>query len=165
MNLHNQIHKDLVVEQRQNGQPGKQGSFIMIQSSKEIDNTELAANCVREIDSYYRGEPTSEKYSVELLRRAIARGESEAWKWIEQCYSEPISNWLGCHPQWEIATKLGSKEQYVARTTKRFKQMTILNKHIECVSIADAFRYLRVCLNGVILDRLRFYSCSKENPS
>ena len=119
------------------------------------------------------GVTAHDTFIIFTQQERIFRGElfppqfrfSLAWKWIEQCYSEPISNWLACHPQWEIATKLGSKEQYVARTIKRFKQMTMLNKRIECTSIADAFRYLRVCLNGIILDRLRFYSCSKEKPS
>lgn len=165
MNLHNRIHKDLVIERHQNGQHGKKGFLFLVQSSKEMDNTELAAFCVREIDSFRRGEPTSEKYSVELLRRAIVKGESEAWECIQLCYSEPISDWLCYHPQWEIAAKLGSKEQYVARTINRFKQMSMLNQHIDCNSIGDTLRYLRVCLNGVILDRLRFYSCSKEIPS
>ncbi len=164
MNLSNLIHNDLVVERHQNGQQSNRRSFVLIESMEEMDNTELAANCAREIDSYSRGEPTSEKYSVELLRLAIVQGEPEAWKWIQQCYGELISSWLRYHPLWEIAITLGSQEQYVARTVQRFKQMTKFNQQFECDSIADAFRYLRVCLNGVILDGLRFYTCSKENP-
>lgn len=164
MNLHNRIHKDLVVEGHQNGQHGKKGSLFLVQSSKVMNNTELAAYCMREIDNFRRGEQTSEKYNVELLRRAIVQGEPEAWKWIQLCYCEPISNWLCYHPRWEIAAKLGSKELYVARTIHRFKQMTMLNQHMECNSIGDTFRYLRVCLNGVIIEILRFYSCSIEIP-
>jgi hypothetical protein len=164
MNLYSLIHKDLVVERHQNGQQSNKRPFVLIESMKEMDNIELAANCAREIETYSRGEPTSEKYSVELLRLAIVQGEPEAWIWIQQCYGELISSWLRCHPLWEIAIALGSPDQYVARTVERFKQMTTLNQHIECDSIADAFKCLRVCLNGVILDMLRYYSCSKEIP-
>jgi hypothetical protein len=101
MNLKNQMHKNLVVERHQNVQHGKKLSLILNQSSGEMSNSELAAYCVREIDKYCRGEPTSEKYSVELLRRAIVQREPEAWKWVQQ---------------------------YVSRTIKRFKQTTMLNQ-------------------------------------
>ncbi len=165
MNLNNQRYKNLVVEHRHNARYSKKRSFILNQSRRGMSNIELAACCVREINSYRRGEPTSGSCSVELLRRAIVHEEPEAWKCVQQCYCEPISSWLRCHPQWEVASKLGSSEQYVARTIKRFKQVTMLNQDIEWGSIADIFRYLRVCLNGVILDILRVYSCSKEIPS
>lgn len=160
----NRMHKDLVVERNQNGQQSNKSSFILIDSVEKMNNTELVAHCAREIDSYRRGEPTSEKYSVELLRLAIVQGEPEAWKLIQQSYSELISSWLRYHPQWKIAIELGSQDQYIALTFKRFKKMTTLNQQVECDSIADAFKYLRVCLNGVILDILRFYSCSRELP-
>ena len=160
----NRMHKDLVVERDQNGQQSNKSSFILIESMEEINNAELAAHCAREIDSYRRGELTSEKYSVELLRLAIVQGEPEAWKSIQQCYGELISSWLRYHPQWKIAIGLGSQDQYIALTFKRFKKMTTLNQQVECDSIADAFMYLRICLNGVILDILRFYSCSREIP-
>ncbi len=162
MNLYSQMHKDPVIESHKNRQQRNTSSFILIESMRELDNIELAAYCARELDNYRRGEPTSEKYSVELLQLAIVQGEPEAWKWIEQCYGGLISSWLRYHPQWEIAMTLGSQEQYVARTVKRFKQMISLNQHIECASIADALKYLRVCLNGVILDMLRFDSVSRE---
>jgi hypothetical protein len=162
MNLNNQMHKNLVVESLQNVQHGNKRSQILNQSSREMNNTELAACCVREINYYRRGEPTSERYTVELLRRAIVQGEPEAWNWVQQCYCELIASWLRHHPQWEVASKLGSSEEYVARTIKRFKQITMLNKDIEWSSMAEIFQYLRVCLNGVILEILRVYSCSKE---
>lgn len=162
MSLHNQMHKDPVIESHKNKQQRNTSSFILIESMKELDSIELAASSAREIDNFRRGEPTSEKYSVELLRLAIVQGEPEAWKWIEQCYGALISSWLRYHPQGEIAMTLGSQEQYVARAVKRFRQMSTLNQHFECASIADALKYLRVCLNGVILDMLRFYSCSRE---
>jgi hypothetical protein len=159
------MYKDLVVERHQSGQHSNKISFILIDSMEEMNTTELAAHCAREIDSYRRGEPTSEEYSVELLRLAIVQGEPEAWKSIQQCFGELISSWLRYHPQWKIAIKLGSQDEYIALTFKRFKQMITLNQPIEFESLAEAFTYLRVCLNGVILDTLRLYSCSGEFSS
>ena len=164
MSLYNQMHKDGVLERHQSGQQSKKSSFILIKSLEEMNTTELAAHCAREIDSFRRGEPTSERYTVELLRLAIERGEPEAWRSIQQCYSELILSWLCYHPQWKIALQLGSEEHYVTSTVNRFKQMTSLNQQIACDSMAEALRYLQVCLNGVMLDRLRFYSCSREIP-
>jgi hypothetical protein len=153
------MHKDLVVERHQNVQQRNKSSFILIDSMEEMNIAELAAHCAREIDSYRRGEPTDEEYSVGLLRLAIVQGEPEAWKSIQQCFGELISSWLRYHPQWKIAIKLGCQDQYIALTFKRFKQMITLNQPIEFESLAEAFTYLRVCLNGVILDTLRYYSC------
>ncbi len=39
----------------------------------------LAAHCLREIDNYCRGEPYTDTYGVELLRRETVEDAQEAW--------------------------------------------------------------------------------------
>ena len=165
MNPNIRVHKDLVVESHQGSQHDKkQQSLTLNQSGSEMNATELAAHCVGEINNFRRGEPGTEKYSVELLRRATLQGEQEAWAWIQQCFGELVLSWLRRHSYREAACGLDSEENYVAQTFERFWQATALTQHIEFNSLAGALQYLHACLNGAIVDTLRAYSRSREIP-
>src|SRR5437762_11824313 len=88
------IHKDLVVESHQGLQYNKKQSLTSHQSSSEMSCIELASHCVGEIHNFRRGELSSEKYSVELLRRATVQGEQEGGVWVQNCFSEVVISWL-----------------------------------------------------------------------
>lgn len=158
------FHKDLLMESHQSLRYDKKQSLRLNQAGSEMSNMELATHCVGEIDSVRRGELSSEKYSVELLRRATVQGEQEACVWIQQCFSELVLSWLHNHPERKAACELDSEENYVARTFERFWQATALTQHIEFNSLAGALHYLQACLNGAVIDTLRAYSLSKEMP-
>jgi len=165
MNPNIRVHKDLVVESHQGSQHDKkQQSLTLNQSGSEMNATELAAHCVGEINNFRRGEPGTEKYSVELLRRATVQGDQEAWAWIQQCFGELVLSWLRRHSYREAAYCLDSDENYVAQTFERFWQATALTQHIEFNSLAGALQYLHACLNGAIVDTLRAYSRSRGIP-
>ena len=164
MNPNIRIHKDLVVESHQDLQHDKKQSLTLNQSGSEMNTAELAAHCVGEINNFRRGKPGTEKYSVELLRRATVQGDKEARAWIQQCFRELVLSWLRRHPNREVACELHSEEYYVAQTFERFWQATALTQHIEFNSLAGALQYLHACLNGAMIDTLRAYSRSKEIP-
>ncbi len=157
-------HKDQVIESHQDLQNNKMQSLTLKQSGSEMSCIELATRCVGEIHNFRRGELGSEKYSVELLRRATVQGEQEACVWVEQCLSELVLSWLHSHPERGIACELNSDENYVARTFERFWQATTLTQHIEFNSLAGALHFLQACLNGAVIDTLRAYSPSNEIP-
>ena len=159
------VHKGLVVESQQGLQHDKKKhSLASNQPGSEMNTTQLAAHCVREINNVRRGEPGAEIYSLELLRRATVQGDQEAWTWIQHCFSEQVLSWLRRHAYRETACRLDSEENYVAQTFERFWQATALTQHIEFNSLAGALHYLRACLNGAIVDTLRAYSRAKEIP-
>jgi len=165
MNPNIRVHKDLVVESHQGSQHDKkQHSLTLNQLGSEMNATELAAHCVRELNNFRRGESSTEIYSVELLRRATVQGDQDAWIWMQQCFGELVLSWLRRHPNREAACRLDSEENYVAQTFERFWQATALTQHIEFNSLAGAFQYLHACLNGAVVDTLRAYSRSKEIP-
>jgi hypothetical protein len=112
----------------------------------------------------FAGEPGTETYGVELLRRATVQGNEEARTWIQQCFNELVLSWLRNHPDRGAASKLHSEEYYVALTFQRFWQATALTQYIEYNSLARALRYLHASLNGAIIDTLRTYSRSKKIP-
>jgi DNA-directed RNA polymerase specialized sigma24 family protein len=122
----------------------------------------LAAQCLREFDNYRRGEPCTEAYGLELLRRATIQDNQEAWAWVQHCFREMVQGWQRHHPKREVAYHLESEENYVAQTFERFWQATAFNQRVEFSTLAAALQYLRASLNGAILDMLRAYVRQRE---
>jgi DNA-directed RNA polymerase specialized sigma24 family protein len=118
----------------------------------------LATQCLRELDNYRRGEPCSDIYGLELLRRATFQSDQEAWEWVQHCYGGMVRGWLRRHPKREVACRLESEENYVAQTFERFWQATAFNQQVEFSTLAAALQYLRASLHGAILDMLRAYA-------
>jgi hypothetical protein len=122
----------------------------------------LAAQCLRELDNYRRGEPCTDTYGLELLRRATIQGDQETWSWVQHCFGELVRGWMRRHPKREVACRLESEENYVAQTFERFWQATAFNQRVEFSTLAAALQYLRASLNGAILDTLRAYARPRE---
>ena len=131
-------------------------------SCKALSIPQLAAQYLKEIDNYHRGEPYTDVYGVELLRRATLLGDPEAWEWMQHCFSGLVLGWLRRHPYRETACRLENEENYVAQTFERFWQATTLTQKVAFNTLASALRYLRLSLNGAILDSLRANARSRE---
>src|SRR5436305_4890319 len=67
----------------------------------EMSFPELAIQCLRELDSYRRGEICTDAYGLELLHRTIMQSDQEAWLWVQQCLGGMVREWLRRHPQRE----------------------------------------------------------------
>src|ERR1700687_3474348 len=59
----------------------------------EMSLSVLATHCVRELNTYRRGEPCTDRYGVELIRRATVQGDQEAWAWVQHCFGGVVLNW------------------------------------------------------------------------
>ena len=133
-------------------------------SCSALSVPQLAAQCMKEVDNYHRGEPYTDVYGVELLRRATVLGDPEAWAWIQHCFSGLVLGWLRRHPYRETACRLENEENYVAQAFERFWQSTTLTQKVAFNTLAAALRYLRLSLNGAILDSLRANAAIKRSP-
>src|SRR5437667_7201818 len=65
----------------------------------EISLPVLAAQCLRELDNYRRGEPCTDTYGLELLRRATIQNNQEAWAWVQHCFGGLVRGWLRRNPK------------------------------------------------------------------
>lgn len=164
MNPNRRIHKNLEGGTHQDWRSDKKPSLRLKQSGSEMNNAELAALCEGEIRKFRLGKPGSEKYSLELLHRAIMQGDKEAWECVKQCFSELVSGWLRLHPKRKVVCELAIEEHYVAKTFERFWKTAALEQQIEFNSLARVLHFLQACLNGVILDSQRRYLRSKAIP-
>jgi hypothetical protein len=131
---------------------------------REMSLPELAVQCLRELEHYRRGEPCTDTYGVELLRRATIQDNQEAWTWVQHCFGGMVRRWLRRHPQREVTCRLESDENYVAQTFERVWQATAFNQQVEFSTLTAALQYLRASLNGAILDILRANERSGEAP-
>jgi hypothetical protein len=120
----------------------------------------LAAHCLREINSYRRGETQDIPYCLELFHRARVQHDDLALEALRQCFSEFVRDWISRHPQKEVVCRFESEEYYAALTFERFWQAVIHRQELEFGTFTAALAYLQASLNGVILDTLRTYSQS-----
>jgi hypothetical protein len=122
----------------------------------------LAELCLRKMDNFQRGEPCTDAYGVELVRRATIQGDQEAWEGMQHCFGGIVRGWLRGHPSREVACRLESEENYVAQTFEHFWQATTLTQHVEFSTLSAVLQYLRASLNGAIVDMLRAYAQPRE---
>jgi hypothetical protein len=125
---------------------------------------ELALQCLREIANYCWGKLCTDRYSVELLRRAIVEDDHEARLWVQYCFGVLVRGWLRHHPKREAACRLESEETYVALAFERFWRTTTSNQRLEFHQLATALQYQRASLQGVMLDTLRTHARPREVP-
>ncbi len=133
-------------------------------SPRAMSISVLADHCMSEIDNYRRGEPSNDRYGVELFRRALRECDPLAWEVVQQRFSEILLRWMRAHPMRDTACRFDSEENYVAQAFSRFWQAVIGNQEIEFKTLAAVLRYLRASLHGAILDTLRAYSRSQKIP-
>jgi hypothetical protein len=118
---------------------------------------------MRELNTYRRGEPYIDTYSVELLRRATLQDDQEARVWVQHCFGGVVLDWLRRHLKKARAYRLEREEHYVAQAFERFWQSTTSHQRVECTTLAVALQYLRASLHGAILDKLRADAQPRES--
>ncbi len=107
------------------------------------------------------GDETFEVSSLELLRRAIAHSDQEAWAGFQQCLEETVLTWLHKHPSREAVCRGLCEKHVVAQAFELFRQAAI-QAQMAFETLARVRVYLRASLHGAILDRLRILSRPKE---
>lgn len=101
---------------------------------------------------------TFEVYYLELLRRAIAHADLDAWARFQQCLQVTVLTWLHAHPGSEAACRCQSEQHFVTLAFERLRQAAIQGK-AAFEMLSEVFVYLRASLNGTILETLRISSC------
>jgi hypothetical protein len=123
----------------------------------------LAEQCLHEINAARRGETHDDQCWVEVLRRATVQRDDAAREVIEYHLGQIVRGWIACHPKKKVACRLASEASYVTRTCERFWQ-AIAQQEQAINRLTTALRYVRACLNGVILDTLRAYTYATAMP-
>ena len=125
--------------------------------------TALAERCMSEIEKYRHREPYNDQYCLEIFHRAMVKHDIDAWELLQKRFSPIVRTWMRNHPQRDVACRHQTEEDYVDETFVRVWHASTRNT-LEFDSMAAALRYLKLCLQGAVIDSLRAYSRSREVP-
>ncbi len=139
-------------------------SVQMEKSYEKMSLSELMERCSHEMENYSQRRPYDDQYCLEIFRRAMLQNDALAWDAIYRHFKPILLSWLRRHPNRQLAGHFDTEENYVARTIERFWLAAMHNGELNFATIASALRYLHACLNGAILDTLRFHSRMQEQP-
>jgi DNA-directed RNA polymerase specialized sigma24 family protein len=123
----------------------------------------LADRCISEIQHYRRHEPYNDRYCLEIFHRAMVKHDPQAWELLQRRFTPTVKAWMRNHPHRDIACRHQSEEDYVADTFVRVWQASMRNR-LEFDTLAAALSYLKISLQGAVIDKLRAYSRPKEAP-
>jgi len=105
------------------------------------------------------------QYYLKMFRLALREHDQHAQRLFQNHFSVKVLDLMHCHPRKDMACRLHSEEYYVIETFRRFWQTPLYHQEFEFKNMTDVLSYLRVSLNGVILDALRSYPRPHEAPS
>jgi hypothetical protein len=94
---------------------------------------------------------------LELLRHASIHSDLQAWTAFQQSLEETVLTWLRKHPGRDAVCHLQSEQHFVAQAFERLRQ-AVVRRQLSCETLSEVLVYLRVSLNGAILDELRVSS-------
>jgi hypothetical protein len=91
---------------------------------------------------------------LKLLHRASIHSDLDAWAAFQQSLEENVMSWFLEHPGREAACHLQSERYFIALAFDRLLQATIQGQ-VSCETLPKVLVFLRVSLNGAILETLR----------
>ncbi len=123
----------------------------------EMSLQALAHHSLQEMHKFLRKEPSDERYCLELLRRALVEQDEAAWTIVYSHWQETVRLWFRANANCAAALRHDEEQSYIDDTFKRF-WLSAKAQHLELTSLAGVLRYVRRCLNSVLIDTLRAYA-------
>jgi hypothetical protein len=117
----------------------------------------LTHRSLLEMQKFRHNEPSDDRYCLELLRRALVEEDEIAWTIVYSHWQETVRHWLRKNANSTAALRYDEEQSYIDDTFKRF-WLSVKAQHLELTSLAGTLRYLRLCLNSVLIDTLRTYA-------
>src|SRR5260370_24886926 len=135
-------------------QPGGCSAFPGKEGVRPLAVKLLAHGNTRRSTMRQNSGETREVSRLELWRRASRQGDLEAWAAFQQGLEGALLTWFHAHPGCEVASRVQSDRYFVARAFEQLWHL-IVQGQVACETLSEAVVYLRVSLNGAILETLR----------
>ena len=114
---------------------------------------DIARRCARETELYFQRKSYDPRYCFELWRRAIVERDQLAWEHVYHQYCPLVAGWVKRHPAFLSS---GEEAQYfVNRAFERLWAALTPGKFSQFQHPKSLLRYLKMCVNSVILDEVR----------
>lgn len=120
---------------------------------RHLSTRALARLCREQTAKFQRHESSSDAFGIELFRRAICERDQEAWDAIFTEYRTLVLAWVRRHP---ARTSVSDDDEYwVNRTFERLWLAVEPDRFAAFPTMAALLRYLKRCVNSVLLDEVR----------
>lgn len=119
--------------------------------------SELTDLSMTEINNYHRGGPYNEQYYLEIFHSALVQHDPDAWELLQERFNPIVRAWMYKHPRSDIVRCYEPLEYFVNHTFTRVWQSS-LRITLEFDTLSAALSYLKLSLQGVVIDTLRVYS-------
>jgi DNA-directed RNA polymerase specialized sigma24 family protein len=122
---------------------------------------ELVQRCADERAKFGGGAPADPRYCLEIFRRALVDGTSDAWTAMYDAYYRMVLGWVKRHPAAKAVELRDSLEAYAHEV---FERLLLSNrkKQVDLSTLGAILTYLHTSVNWVMLDALR--STRREQP-
>lgn len=113
----------------------------------------LKHRCSEESDRYFRRQAHDPRYCFELVRRAVAEHDQQAWNMIYAQYQPLVAGWIQRH---SLYPSLDEELQFfVNRAFEKMWNVLTPEKFAQFPDLKSILRYLQMCVHSVIVDYIR----------
>jgi hypothetical protein len=120
-----------------------------------LSNNDLACNCAEETSKFLRQDTSTDRFCLELFRRAIGRRDDEAWTYIYQQYAPLVLTWVTQHQSTALLLGQEGSAPLVNAAFAKFAQALTPAKMERFDSLAAILKYLKMCVHSVVADEMR----------
>lgn len=119
--------------------------------TEELSTDVLAQRCREEVASYRRGEPSDDRFALELFSRAVVDGDDPAWQALHAAFHEQVIAWC------RTAAQCGSAdlEDLACTAWAKFWQSFTPAKLAAATCCSGILRYLKLCARSAAVDERR----------
>jgi DNA-directed RNA polymerase specialized sigma24 family protein len=100
---------------------------------------------------YHRGEPSDDRYSREVFRRAVLGHDERCWEALYHLYHDQVLSW--CRQTGSLLDC--DAEELVTLTWEKFWANFTADKFAATTRLSALLSYLKLCAHSVVVDLLR----------
>lgn len=120
-----------------------------------LSNNDLAGCCAEETNKFLRQDVSTDRFCLELFRRAIGRRDDEAWAYIYQQYAPLVLTWVTQRQSTTLLLGQEGSAPLVNAAFAKFAQALTPAKMERFDSLAAILKYLKMCVHSVVADEMR----------
>ncbi len=119
-------------------------------TSYSLDN--LAHECQKETERFYKSGSSDDRFCFELFRRAIVDRLQQAWELIFSQYTPLVTGWVTRHPAFHQSAE--EREYFVNRAFERMWHAMSPEKFSRMANLKALISYLKLCVHAAVIEHV-----------
>lgn len=136
-------------------QPEMRGQGNSAPRTELLSIAELARCCSEETNKFLKQSASSDRFCLELFRRAIINRDDEAWASLYQQYAPLVLTWVTQHQSATPILGQDGSGPLVNAAFAKFAQALTPVKIGNFETLAALLKYLKMCVHSVVADEVR----------